>query len=395
MRTRPTGPGFALAIVGVTVMMAGASAPSPFYPVLQAELGIDSGTITAVFAVYAITLLGALLTTGSLSDHLGRRPVVSAGFLLLAVSVLLFWHADATATLFAARAVQGAASGVLLSALSASIADLEPAGRPGSAALWNAVAPMAGLALGALAAGAVLDVAPEPLAAVFLPLTIAFLAMSLLAWVAPETSPRHPGWLASLRPRLGVPAHVRGLFVKSTPVVLAGWATGGLFLSLGASIVHRELGAELHLWQGLAVAALAGSGAVSAALIRSRTPRFITIYGAAALAAGTALSLLALGAHSLAAYFAAVVVAGSGFGTAFMGVLRSIIPSVDPAERAATFAALYTVSYLAFGIPAVVAGLLAPAISLGATTYGYGAVVVLLAVLAAALRWRAPGRAGY
>ncbi|MFK4729903.1 MFS transporter [Agromyces mediolanus] len=390
MRTRSTGPGFVLGVAGVTAMMAGASAPSPFYPVLQEELGIDSGTITAVFAVYAITLLAALLTTGSLSDHLGRRPVTSAGFLLLALSVLLFWHADATGTLFAARAVQGAASGILLSALSASIADLEPANRPGAAALWNAVAPMAGLAVGAVAAGAVLDLASDPLTAVFLPLTLAYLALAGLVWTAPETSPRHAGWLGSLRPRMAIPAHVRPLFLKSAPVVLAGWATGGLFLSLGASIVHRELGGDSHLWQGLAVAALAGSGAVSAALIRSRSPRTITVYGASALAVGTALSLVALGSHSLGAYFAAVLVAGSGFGTAFMGVLRSIIPAVAPDERAATFAALYTVSYLAFGVPAVVAGVLAPLLTLGATTYGYGAVVVLLAALAAVLRWRSP-----
>ena len=78
-------------------MMAGASAPSPFYPVLEREIGFSPATLTAIFAVYAVALLLTLLVTGSLSDHVGRRPVVSAAFALLAVSMLVFWHADSVA----------------------------------------------------------------------------------------------------------------------------------------------------------------------------------------------------------------------------------------------------------------------------------------------------------
>lgn len=111
--------GFVLAIVAQILMMVGASAPSPFYPVLAQEIGFDAIVISAVFAVYAVALLLTLLTAGSLSDHVGRRPVAVAGFLLLAGSMFLFWHADAVAMLFLARILQGVASGLLISALSA------------------------------------------------------------------------------------------------------------------------------------------------------------------------------------------------------------------------------------------------------------------------------------
>lgn len=121
--------GFALAIVAQIAMMVGASAPSPFYPVLAAEIGFDSIVISAIFAVYAIALLLALLSAGSLSDHIGRRPVAIAGFLLLTTSMILFWHADTVATLVLARILQGAASGVLISTLSAAALDLAPEGR--------------------------------------------------------------------------------------------------------------------------------------------------------------------------------------------------------------------------------------------------------------------------
>ncbi|MEO7942555.1 MAG: MFS transporter, partial [Marmoricola sp.] len=118
--------GFALSLGALLAMMAGASAPSPFYPVLEREIGFSPATLTGIFAVYAVALLLTLLVTGSLSDHLGRRPVVTGAFALLALSMLVFWHADSVALLVLARIVQGVASGLLLSSLTAAVVDLEP-----------------------------------------------------------------------------------------------------------------------------------------------------------------------------------------------------------------------------------------------------------------------------
>jgi MFS family permease len=62
-----------------------ASAPSPLYAVYEAMWRFSSLTLTAIFGVYALALLAAMLTTGRLSDHLGRRPVVQI------VSMVAFW----------------------------------------------------------------------------------------------------------------------------------------------------------------------------------------------------------------------------------------------------------------------------------------------------------------
>jgi predicted MFS family arabinose efflux permease len=325
------------------------------------------------------------VSAGSLSDHIGRRPVASTGLVLLSVSVFVFWNADSTTLLVLARLLQGVASGLLLSSVSAAIADLEPSSRPGSGAVWNAVAPMAGLAIGALLSGSLLDLTKDAFADVFAPLTVLYLVLAALVWFAPETAPRRPGAFASLGFRLRIPRPMRRSFAQSTPAIFAGWATGGLFLSLGASIVHVELGGVAHIWQGLSVALLAGSGALAAFLIRRRSARTITLYGTLALATGTVLTLVALALGSLPGYLAAVVVAGSGFGTAFFGILRTLGPHIPATERADVFAVIFLVSYLAFGVPAVIAGLLVQVVGLGPVTYGYGAVVTALALTAAAL----------
>lgn len=380
--------GFALAIVAQIAMMIAASAPSPFYPVLAQQIGFDAIVIAAVFAVYAVVLLLTLLSAGSLSDHIGRRPVAIAGLLLLASSTFLFWHADAVALLFLARILQGFASGLLISALSAAVLDLAPGGRARTAALWNALSPGIGLAAGALLSGLVLDLTDAPLLDVFAPLTIAYLALAVLFLFAPETAPRRPGALASLSFRLSIPSVIRADFWRAAPAVVAGWATGGLFLSLGANIVHNELGGTSHLWQGLAVTMLAGVGAITAFLMRRRAPRTSVIFGTSTLAVGTALSLAALALGSLPFYLAATAVTGMGFGTAFSGVVASLAPRIPATQRADTFAVIYLLAYLAFGVPTVIAGALVGLVGLGAVCVGYGIVVIALALVALVSRVR-------
>lgn len=381
--------GFVLAIVAQILMMVGASAPSPFYPVLAQSIGFDAIVISAVFAVYAGALLLTLLTAGSLSDHVGRRPVVIAGFLLLAASMFLFWHADVVALLFFARILQGVASGLLISALSATALDFAPNGRAGVAGLWNALSPGIGLALGALVSGVLLDVSGEALLNVFAPLSAAYVVLAVLFFIVPETAPRTPGVWRSLRFRLTVPSVIRADFWRGAPAVVAGWATGGLFLSLGANIVRGEPGGEAHFWQGLGVVLLAGVGAVAAFLLRKRTARTLVLFGTAALGIGTLLSLIALAVESLPFYLIATAVTGMGFGTGFSGVIASLAPRIPAAERADTFAVLYVLAYLSFGVPAVIAGALVGVVGLGAVVVGYGVFVVALAGVAFGLRARA------
>lgn len=382
----PTTSGFALVLSAVIAMMVGASAPSPFYPVLQQEIGFSSATLTGIFAVYAVFLLLTLLATGSLSDHVGRRPVISAGFVVLAVSMVAFWHADSVAMLFGARLVQGIAAGLLMSALSAAVVDFEPPARPGSAATLNSVGPLAGLAAGALIAGALLDQVSGALAVVFGALTAVYVLFAAAVWLLPETSPRHEGLARSFIPRVGLPAAARAPFLRSAPALFAGWATSGLYLSLGAPLVSQELGGENHLEQGLVVAVLTGVGAVTCFAARRQTPRNITIGGTSMLAIGTALTLVALALGSYWGFVAAAVIAGVGFGASFLGIMRSITPTAAPHERGELFASVFVISYLAFGVPAVIAGIAAPHIGLAETTFVYGGLVVVLSATATLLR---------
>jgi MFS family permease len=89
------------------LFLSAASAPSPLYGVHAARWHFSPTTLTAVFGVYALALLGALLVTGSLCDTVGRRPVIVAALAVQAVSMVVFLAAGGAGWLYLARVQQG------------------------------------------------------------------------------------------------------------------------------------------------------------------------------------------------------------------------------------------------------------------------------------------------
>jgi hypothetical protein len=76
--------------------------------------------------------------------------------------------------------------------------------------------------------------------------------------------------------------------------------------------------------------------------------------------------------------------AGTGFGLAFLGVFRTLVALAPPAGRAGLITAIYIVSYLAFSLPVIAAGIAASHVGLSDTAEVYGLAVAVLALLAAA-----------
>jgi MFS family permease len=165
----------------------------------------------------------ALLTTGSLSDYVGRRPVILTALAMNMVAMILFMTADSAATLIAARCVQGFATGAATTALGAAILDTDKSRGP----VLNSVTAFAGLTFGSLGAGMLVTFAPDPTELVYAVL-LGLSGVEIAAlWSMPRTIEPRPGALASLRPHVGVPVQARRALVQLTPVNIASWALGG------------------------------------------------------------------------------------------------------------------------------------------------------------------------
>jgi MFS family permease len=379
-RALPRSVAFWVVAAATAILTAASSAPSPLYPVYQAEFRFSEIILTAIFAVYVLALLMSLLTVGRLSDYVGRRVVLAGALVVQAGAMALFLGADGVGWLLIARTVQGLATGAALGVLGAYLLDLQPGDGSRLGSLVNSVAPTFGLGVGAIATGLLVQYAPHPTRLIFAILMALFVALALATVVLPETVQRVPGALAAMRPQIAVPARARRAFARAAPTIVATWALGGLILSVGGSLLGTVFGQTNHAVVGLVIGLFLLSAAVAAVLARDVSPSTMARLGRGVLAVGTGLFLLALGSSSIALFVVASIVAGGGFGPAFLGALRSVSQLAEPHERAALLSAVYVVSYVAFSVPALVAGLLTTHIGLRDTALGYGGFVALVSV---------------
>jgi len=359
--------------------LAGSSAPTPLYPLYQAQWGFSPIAVTVVFGIYALAVLGALLIAGRLSDHVGRRPVLIAATVVQAVTMLLFATADGLSSLLVARVVQGLAVGAAVAAVGAGLLDLDRS----RGTIANAVAPLMGTASGAIVAGLMVQYLPEPTHLVYLVLGGVFALQAIGVFFMPEVTTPRGGALASLVPKLSVPIALRRPLLLTMPALIATWALVGFYGSLAPTLARSVLGFHSALVGGLALFTLAASGGVAVLSMRHHEPRVLVLFGTAALMAGVGGAIAALSLHSAALFFFATIVAGAGFGAGFQGAVRSIITLAQPQDRAAVLSVIFIVSYLALGLPAVIAGtLIVEQGNVLATAQEYGAVVMILAALA-------------
>jgi MFS family permease len=374
---------WAITAIFVT-FMAASGAPTPLYVVYQQQWGFSATILTVVFAVYVLGLLASLLVLGALSDHIGRRPVLAAAVALEAVALVLFLLAGDVFVLAIARVAQGIATGAAMTTLGAALVDLNPPHAPGRAGVVNGVAPLAGLALGALGCGALVQLAPAPTRFVYALLLAGMGLAGVVVARMPETSKRRPGLRASLQPRIGIPPRLRGEVSVLVPMLIASWAVGGLYLSLGPSVAASLFGLQSHIVGGLVVTLMCGTGAATAfALRRLPTDRLLRIAGVL-LAAGMLVTLLGLEADTAVLAAVGTVIAGVGFGASALGCFGTLARIAAPEERGELFAVAYVISYLAFSLPAVLAGFASTSIGLHITAVLYGLGVVVLALLALA-----------
>ncbi|WP_375484938.1 MFS transporter [uncultured Jatrophihabitans sp.] len=385
LRRLPRAAAFWLVGLTAATLLAASSAPSPLYPVFQAEFGFSAITLTSIFAVYVLALLAALLTVGRLSDFIGRRPVLAAALVVEAGAMAVFLGADSVTWLVAARIVQGLATGAAVGVLGAYLLDLQPPDGSRLGSLVNSVAPTSGLGLGAIGTGVLVQYAPHPTKLVFVVLLVLFGLLLAATAVLPETVRRVPGGVAALRPTVAVPAPARTAFLTALPTMLATWALGGLVFSVGGSLLGSVFDQRNEAVIGLVLGVFALAGAAAALAFNTTAPETVTLVGVAALVAGTVLFLIGVAAASLTVFVIAAVVSGAGFGSAFLGSLRSMTQLAEPHQRAGLLSAVYVVSYLAFSIPAVVGGVLITHIGIRDTSLGYGALVGLLALTSLAL----------
>jgi MFS family permease len=363
-----------------------AGAPTPLWPIYEASWHFAPWLLTLAFGVYAIALLLTLLVIGSLSDHLGRRPLLIAALALELVAMIVFAFAPSIDWLIVARVIQGVATGAASSAFSAAVVELAPEHRKKLGGLMVSLAPLAGLGLGAIFAGIVAFFIPSAAAlTVWFVLIVVMTLGTVFAIFTPETATPKPGALASLKPTVSVPNQVRRLFAVTLPGTVSAFMTMALFLGLIPTVLAAVFSVSSPLVAGLAALVAFGVGAAVSAATGKLHPHQLRLLGSAFVTVGTILFVAGIGADLLPLLWATAVFGGAGLGASFSGTVRGLVPEVKIHERAGLFAAIYLVVYLAMGVSAIVAGIVATFVGVIAMAIGFGIITGIISVASLAI----------
>ena len=376
--------GLVAGVIALALISSGT--PSPLYETYRELWDFSPVVLTLVYATYAFGVLAALLFAGSVSDRVGRRPVLLVALAVLMGTTVIFMSAGSVAWLFVARGIQGLATGLALGAASAALLDLHPRRDPAGAGLTNGVVSAAGMGIGVLLSATLVQLAPAPRVLPYVALLVLFTVAFLAALVMQEpVRDRGPLTLTPQRP--GVPPQMRRSFGLSALGVLSSWSIGGLFLSLGPELSATLFHSSNHLVAGVGVFVLAASGATAQLVFGRTEPWLGASAGSVALAIGLLLIVTSAAEDSTARFLAGGVIAGAGFGVAFLGALRTLSAAIPNEHRAQVMSALYVVAYLAISVPAIMAGVLVTELGLITTFEIFGSVVAAIALLVAYGAW--------
>jgi len=306
-----------------------------------------------------------------------------------------FMFASGAGWLFAARALQGLATGIAISAAGAALLELYQGGNPAKASLYNVVASALGVGVGGLLGAVLVEYAPGPLVTPFIVLAALVVLLLLGMLGVPETVPgdSRTGFRIAAP---GVPRRILAPFVLAALGITCTWAIIGIYLGLVGTLAPALLHAETQLAAGLAILALGGTSAVPPLLTQRLAPAVQIAWGSVALTGGIALMAWSLSVNGAALFVAASVVIGVGVGFGMFGALRTVGAAAPPDRRAQVMAAFYIVAYAAISLPAVGAGFAVRHLGAVRTFQMFGAGIVvmsLVTLLLAVARQRAQARA--
>lgn len=391
-RLLPPSAAFAGSAAVFASLYVAAGAPTPLLVVFEQQWHFPAWVLTVAFASYALGLLAALLVAGSLSDHIGRRPVLVGSLLVELGAMVMFVFAPDIGWVIAARTVQGIATGAATSAFSASVVEHAPERHKKLGTIITSIAPAGGLGLGALLTGAAVQFSGHATAIVFTALAVIMVVGTGVAAFSAETVSRRPGATSALVPRVSVPRAARREFLAGIPVHMAAWMLARLFMGLAPTIIRDLLGLHSGLLNGATAFVEPAAAAVAGLFLGRLTSRRTVFVGGTGVLLGTAVIEAGVATGMLSLLWVGGVIGGVGFGASFSGAIRTIAPLVPPHQRAGLFASIYLVAYLSFGVPAIIAGLLIAPVGLQGTVLGYGVAILVAATLGLVTQYRVNAR---
>ncbi|MGP5674121.1 MFS transporter [Brachybacterium alimentarium] len=357
LRVAPTG----------FVLAWGGNHFTPLLHVYETVGGYAPWQANLLLGMYVVGLIPGMLLAAALSDRWGRKPLAIVGLLgAMVASTLLAAGMSSFLVLCIGRALAGIGVGVGMSVGSSWIKELsapphDPSATATAGARRSSMTLTLGFAIGAGVTGSLAQFVPLPGQMPYLAhLLLCLVAAAALA-TAPESLPRALRARGSLRDDLRVPSAGHPVFVRLVlPAAPWVFAAAGVAYAILPSTVEEHLGDSATIYAtGLTVLTL-GVGALAqgaVGLLNRLTRGRALLVGMSGMTAGMVLAAVASDLHDPVLVVAVAALLGASYGVCVVSGLIIAQSLASPRDLAGITGVYYTLSYIGFLLPTILAAL--------------------------------------
>jgi hypothetical protein len=355
---------------------------TPLYPIYQQQFGFSQLTLTLIYAAYVIGNVAALLFLGHVSDRAGRRITALGGIAILIAAAFVFLFAAGVANLAVARILTGLGIGIASGTGNAWLAELVGEENKTRAAMIGTSSNFLGLGLAPLMSGLLAQDAPAPLQLSFIIYLAILVALAALVWCTEESVERPELGTIDLRPKLALPAEIRGQFVAPAITGFGLMALVGFYAALMPGILSQDLHISSHAAAGalfFELAAVTALVIVATQQLASRTAMISSL--ALMIPAAGAIAAAKLSA-SLGVMLAATAVVAVATGLGYRGSLQVVNEIAPEDQRAAVVSSFFVCCFTGNALPVIGVGVLSAFTGTTIADMAFAGMIAVFAVIA-------------
>ena len=357
LRVAPTG----------FVLAWGGNHFTPLLHVYETLGGYAPWQANLLLGMYVLGIVPGMLLAAALSDRCGRKPLTVAGLLAAMIaSSLLAAGMGSFVVLCIGRVLAGIGVGVGMSVGSSWIQELsDPAHDATASAISGAkrssLTLTLGFAIGAGVTGSLAQFAPLPGQLPYaIHLLLCLLAAAALL-TAPESLPRELRARGSLRDDLRVPSAAHPVFVRLVlPAAPWVFAAAGVAYAILPSTVEDRIGDSATIYATALTVLTLGVGALAqgtVGLLNRLTRGRALLVGMSGMTVGMILAAVASDLHSPVMVVGVAALLGASYGVCVVAGVIIAQSLATPRDLAGITGVYYSLSYLGFLLPTILAAL--------------------------------------
>ncbi|MCO7175751.1 acetolactate synthase small subunit [Sporolactobacillus kofuensis] len=382
---------FWLVAYSLFITLLGTNIPSPLLALYRTQWHLTAGSVTLLFAIYALVVIPTIIISGQLSDQLGRKKLLIPGVFFTVFGSLLFAFSTNFTMLLLSRIFQGISVGMLNGVAVAALTELDPKQNRIKAAFVGSMAVTIGNALGPVLSGLLGEYAPFPMKLAYI--VHMFLAIpGFIGLFYMREQIKRSGMIKLHRP--AVPYTIMKRFYLSGMTSFIAWSIMSLMLSIIPSYADELVGSANLAVAGVIVALVLSVSTISQIVLKRLPLQQLSIVGFIVMIAGLVALVAVLETKSLIFLFLTTVLIGFGHGPAFAGSL-ALTNHISPNEsRGDIIASFYLLTYLGVSLPILGLGFVAQWIGLTGAIILYTLLMTVM-MLVGIVFWIADRRNAY